>query len=498
MVYPSGTARVPTYYTSGRLAGYQDAVRWTDSTLVCPDIDITSCYWQVSSGTTVQHAGSYSYDKVGNRTDTASVGAANQLSTFHGFTMTYDADGNMTSKSGPGLTQTLHWTVLGQLDTVTTSGSVTTFAYDAMGRRIRKTGPGGTINYLLDGGVLIAELDNSWLPIREYSYYPGTDRPHSVRKAGQVYYYLYEEPGHVIGLVNTSNQLVNQYTYEPFGAALTTSESVAQPFRFTARELDAETGLYYYRARYYDPQLARFVSEDPAGLAGGINRYTYVEGDPVNYTDPSGMQKCAWVPGAWWSSYLNGTTVNTWVDPYWLCDEDTSGYGPQLSDRGGEQQIGPIVGGGSSTALKVPLPKPTKKACAGNFHLLQGNSATINNPKMPGGFSGTSVVLVSPNSAAIIQSQWNSDRAALRRYRNEVSGDFPGAGASFQGLSDFIGGGQAHRPSGCAAGKPVSQCLMEKYPNQIFVELPSAPHAFLVTPFAGTVMVPDYAPCPHP
>ena len=61
-----------------------------------------------------------------------------------------------------------------------------------------------------------------------------------------------------------------------------------------AREIDAATGLYYVRARWYDPTLERFVSEDPIGLAGGINPYAYVENDPVNHTDPSGLKSCSW------------------------------------------------------------------------------------------------------------------------------------------------------------------------------------------------------------
>lgn len=59
-----------------------------------------------------------------------------------------------------------------------------------------------------------------------------------------------------------------------------------------ARELAAGTGLYYVRARWYDPKLARFVSEDPIGLAGGINTYAYVGNSPVNATDPSGLNPC--------------------------------------------------------------------------------------------------------------------------------------------------------------------------------------------------------------
>ena len=65
--------------------------------------------------------------------------------------------------------------------------------------------------------------------------------------------------------------------------------AVAQPFQFASRELDSETGLYYNRARYYDPQLMRFISEDPLGLVAGLNSYAYVNNDPADFTDPSGL-----------------------------------------------------------------------------------------------------------------------------------------------------------------------------------------------------------------
>ena len=69
-------------------------------------------------------------------------------------------------------------------------------------------------------------------------------------------------------------------------------EGTPNPLRYMAREIDAATGLYYVRARWYDPSLERFVSEDPTGLVGGINPYAYVGDDPVNHTDPSGLDRC--------------------------------------------------------------------------------------------------------------------------------------------------------------------------------------------------------------
>ena len=141
---------------------------------------------------------------------------------------------------------------------------------------------------------LLLELDGSGNVLREYTMYPGVDAPLSMRvwsgsTPGSANYYVLEQPGHVTGLVSSSSQVANQYKYTPWGQPESTSETVAQPLRFMARELDATTGLYYVRARWYDPALARFNSEDPIGLEGGINAYLFVINSPTTTRDPSGL-----------------------------------------------------------------------------------------------------------------------------------------------------------------------------------------------------------------
>lgn len=78
------------------------------------------------------------------------------------------------------------------------------------------------------------------------------------------------------------------YAYSPYGETVTLGPDEGNPLQYTGRENDG-TGLYYYRARYYDPVLKRFVSNDPIGTKGGINLYAYVGGDPIKHSDPFGL-----------------------------------------------------------------------------------------------------------------------------------------------------------------------------------------------------------------
>jgi RHS repeat-associated protein len=85
------------------------------------------------------------------------------------------------------------------------------------------------------------------------------------------------------------------YAYSAYGETVALGPDGGNPLQYTGRENDG-TGLYYYRARYYDPLLKRFIAEDPIGTEGGINLYAYVGGNPISYVDPLGLQAIP-VPG---------------------------------------------------------------------------------------------------------------------------------------------------------------------------------------------------------
>jgi RHS repeat-associated protein len=133
-----------------------------------------------------------------------------------------------------------------------------------------------------------------------YTYYGGLDNVASALRhdrGDSTYYYLQDYSGNVVALLGhngSGNSIDNQYRYEPFGNTQANSpSSVPNSMQFAGREYDAETQLYYDRARYLDPSVGRFISEDPIGLAGGMNLYAFVGNDPVNVSDPSGEKASA-------------------------------------------------------------------------------------------------------------------------------------------------------------------------------------------------------------
>ena len=148
------------------------------------------------------------------------------------------------------------------------------------------------------------------------------------------YYYHYDGCGNCIALSNANRQIVEAYSYDHFGQPVivtsagtdgnwltpadgttATASQFGNRFMFTGREYESETGLYYYRARMYNPDLGRFMQTDPIGYAGGLNMYTYCGNNATNWADPYGLCKKGFV------DYLqNGLDVIGIVDPFGVAD----------------------------------------------------------------------------------------------------------------------------------------------------------------------------------
>jgi RHS repeat-associated protein len=141
------------------------------------------------------------------------------------------------------------------------------FKYDPFGRRIQKSftqsGTTTTTNYIYDGRILLEEVDQSGNMLGRYTQGPGADHPLAELRSGATSYYEQDGVGSVTSLTNSAGSLANTYTYDSYGKVIVSTGTLTNPFLYTGRELDSETGIYEYRARYYDENVGRFISEDP-------------------------------------------------------------------------------------------------------------------------------------------------------------------------------------------------------------------------------------------
>lgn len=115
------------------------------------------------------------------------------------------------------------------------------------------------------------------------------DEPFAQSSSTGTAYYHVDALSSVTSLTNSSTAISSTDTYDSFGNSLGSTDTNANTFRYTGRELDPETGLNFYRARYFDSSIGRFTSEDPLRFAAGIDFYRYVSNDPTNLTDPYGL-----------------------------------------------------------------------------------------------------------------------------------------------------------------------------------------------------------------
>jgi RHS repeat-associated protein len=261
-----------------------------------------------SADHTTQPDESYAYDATGNRTSGDNVvGPNNQLLADDKFNYAYDSEGNLVSKTGrtSGEVTEYEYDHRNRLIRVTvrSSGGIilqeSAYRYDSLDRRIGRTidadGPGpqpiATTYTIYDGMNAWADYDDTGNIIARYLFGDRTDEIIARWRPGSgTAWYLTDHLGTVQDIVDADGSLLNRYTYDSFGQLVAmTDPSAADRFAYTGREFDNETGLFYYRARFYDPRLGRFLSQDPLGFAAGdVNLYRYVGNNPLGAADPSG------------------------------------------------------------------------------------------------------------------------------------------------------------------------------------------------------------------
>jgi RHS repeat-associated protein len=285
----------------------------------------------------------WTYDAVGNRLQQASVlgktnysyDAADRLLTAGSRTFTYDANGNRVSVTDASThqSQTLTYDAANRL-TAATGTKNSSFSYDGDGNRVTQSVGSGTYNYVNDVAAgLPVELQESG-PDGNITYAYGLCL---IEEAAPTfnYFYQYDGLGSVIGLTDAKGALQGAYAYDAWGNTLLSATDVGtrNKLRYTGEALDPGTGLYFLRARYYDPSVGGFTTRDPLAT---INRYPYANNRPLSYTDPSGLWSLSSVANSLWQT-------STLIDSSLLLSTVTYAQGPlQLGGT-----IASALGGGT-------------------------------------------------------------------------------------------------------------------------------------------------------
>lgn len=254
---------------------------------------------------------SFSYDGVGNRTrhrvnapgqaaqDTNLQYDSNNRLTNRGDETfyQYDANGNQTSygTSPGGLNPDRRFIYDTAQRLIRVEGpageAIASYGYGPSGQRLWKEVNGNRTYFLYSLGGLAAEYDAAGNLLREYHYLPDSlwmTNPLFMRSGGGTYFYQNDLFGRPSALARRNGELVWEATYGAFGKAEVVKEGVTSNLRLPGQYFDAETGLHYNFARYYNPSTGRYIQADPVGLAGGLNRYAYARLSPYMAVDING------------------------------------------------------------------------------------------------------------------------------------------------------------------------------------------------------------------
>lgn len=213
--------------------------------------------------------------------------AANRIAQFGDASYSFDERGMTTSKTDGQGTTTYHWDARGRLtQSALPGGQAINYSYDATGRLASRAANGSSTSFLYNNLDVVLDRGSDGSQVDYLNGMAVDDKLRQSSNATGALYFLQDQLRSTVALTDAGGNVVERKQYEPFGES---QSSALTRYTFTGRERDASTGLMYYRARWYDPKQGRFISEDPAGFAGGLNKYAYVSNNPVTKTDPSGL-----------------------------------------------------------------------------------------------------------------------------------------------------------------------------------------------------------------
>ncbi len=307
----------------------------------------------------------YTYDENGNRTNAGYItGDNNRLLSDGIYNYEYDNEGNMITRTeiATGNIRRFEWDYRNRLIVVTDEDSLGTliqkveFIYDALDHRIAKSvdadpedGIDPAVTYFVYDGinVLLEFVDDDGIsgpndPHFGMRYFHGPFVDQTMAQeddSGNVEWLLADHQGAIRDIIDNTGILLNHISYDSFGNIIVkTNPTIETRYAFTGREYDKEIDLYFYRARYYDAEIGRFINEDPIVYASGdVNLYRYVNNNPLIYVDPSGLctgeANQGWIDGLMdsLSSFFNDEWRTEFSDAFWMNTyEDIQKIGDKL------------------------------------------------------------------------------------------------------------------------------------------------------------------------
>jgi RHS repeat-associated protein len=335
-------------------------------------------------------------------------------------TFAYDANGNLIESTGEkGSVQYTHDGEDRLTDVKLPSGEHVRYRYAPTGERIARDDGKGETLYVTDGTNLLAELGSDLTAKAEYVHGPGMDCPLMMIRDGKMYFFHADQLGSIARITDQNGEVTGSYLYDGFGQMQSDVSDVANPFTYTAREFDPSTGLYYYRARNYDPRHGRFLSHDP--MPGNVsqprtwNPYLYVLNNPTRYIDPSGLEP-ADIPGLSpyypvpknWYANTPDIVLKAEVDRLkedvgrWKNDPLSRKFSEEklrlaqreVMRRGANAPRSPVRAGGGPDASRLPppgetvnAPAPKRQATLANEPPVQRGNTRVNRvqePRKPG------------------------------------------------------------------------------------------------------------------
>ena len=283
---PNGTSAAYTFDTAGRVTALANSKGATAICNYALTLDPVGNHTQCAQNEPLQPV--LPPQNIGYTYDTD-----NRLTASGTVTCAYDANGNLTARRE----NTFAYDFENRLIQSTINGVDSQYQYDGLGNRMAVATISGTQRYVVDtNGTLshvLAVTDRAGTVSAYYVY--GRGLVSSISSTGDSRYYHYDVRGSTIALSDSTGKVTDQYAYDPFGKLLNSNETTENPFRYIGRQgiWDDRNGLCYIRARYYAPNLGRFITKDPMtgtdGDSQSLHRYVYALNNPIRFVDINGF-----------------------------------------------------------------------------------------------------------------------------------------------------------------------------------------------------------------